>query len=164
MKTIEVNTRRISIVSSRPFEQVVSRFTATVGRPEMTAFHSALAEARTMADLEKAVQTAAGPSNLMEFLRFDAGAVLRREEGGHQPKMLRLVIGNPLIMMQMARTAPDAAAYAPVTILIDERADGVHLSYDSMASLLAPYESETALVVARELDAKIESMLREAAE
>ena len=45
-------------------------------------------------------------------------------------------------MKEMAKTVPDAASYAPVTILIDERADGVHLSYDSMASLLAPYGSE----------------------
>jgi hypothetical protein len=40
-------------------------------------------------------------------------------------------------------------------LLIDERADGVHLSYDSMASLIAPYGSEAALAVARDLDAKI---------
>jgi hypothetical protein len=45
------------------------------------------------------------------------------------------------------------------TILIDERADGVHLSYDSMASLLAPYGNEAALVVARDLDAKVETLL-----
>ena len=70
-------------------------------------------------------------------------------------KMLRLVVGNPLIMKEMAKTVPDAASYAPVTILIDERADGVHLSYDSMASLIAPYGSDAALVVARDLDAKI---------
>ena len=33
--------------------------------------------------------------------------------------------GNPIIMKEMARIVPDAAAYAPVTILVDERADGV---------------------------------------
>jgi len=58
---------------------------------------------------------------------------------------------------------PDAAAYAPVTILVDERGDGVHLSYDSMESLIAPYSSRTALLVARDLDAKVESLLEEAA-
>jgi hypothetical protein len=63
----------------------------------------------------------------------------------------------------MAKTVPDAASYAPVTILIDERADGVHLSYDSMASLLAPYGSQAALMVARDLDGKIENLLRESA-
>ena len=77
--------------------------------------------------------------------------------------MLRLVVGNPLIMLEMAKAVPDAASYAPVTILVDERDDGVHLSYDSMASLLAPYGSQAALAVAGELDAKVESLLEAAA-
>ena len=96
----------------------------------------------------------------MEFARFDSGDVLRKERGGQGPKMLRLVVGNPLIMKEMAKIVPDAGSYAPVTILIDERTDGVHLSYDSMASLLAPYGSEAALVVARDLDAKIKNCSR----
>jgi hypothetical protein len=37
--------------------------------------------------------------------------------------MLRLVTGNPLITIEMVRRVPDAAAYAPVTVLIDERRD-----------------------------------------
>ena len=45
-------------------------------------------------------------------------------------------------MKEMAKTVPDAASYAPITILVDERADGIHLSYDSMARLIAPYGSE----------------------
>ena len=58
---------------------------------------------------------------------------------------------------------PDAASYAPVTILVDERADGVHLSYDTMESLLAAYENPDALAVARELDRKVAALLTAAA-
>jgi hypothetical protein len=163
MPTIEVQLRRVSVVSSRPFEEVVRRLTATIGRPDLNAFHQAVAAAATVADLEGVVQGAIGSSNLMEFVRFDAGEVLRKERGGRGPKMLRLVVGNPLIMKEMAKNVPDAASYAPITILVDERADGVHLSYDSMASLIAPYGSEPALVVARDLDAKIQSLLETAA-
>jgi hypothetical protein len=163
MPTIEVLVRRFSVVSSRPFEEIVGRLTATIGHPDMNAFHSALAAARKVADLEVVVQGAIGSSDLMEFVRFDAGEVLRKERGRQGPKVLRLVVGNPLIMKEMAKTVSDAAAYAPVTILVDERADGVHLSYDSMASLLAPYGSQAALGVARDLDAKIESLLNTAA-
>lgn len=163
MPTIEVQVRRFSVVSSRPFEEIIRKLTATIGRPEMNAFHRAMTTSRTMADLEKLVRGAVGSSELMEFVRFDAGEVLRKERGGRGPKILRLVVGNPLIMKEMARSVPDAAAYAPVTILVDERADGVHLSYDSMASLLAPYGSQAALAVARDLDAKIESLLETAA-
>jgi len=71
------------------------------------------------------------------------------------------MIGNPLIMKEMAKHVPDAGSYAPVTILVDERPDGVHLSYDKMASLLAPYGNPKALAVTRDLDSKIESLLRE---
>ena len=66
-------------------------------------------------------------------------------------------------MREMVRTVPDAASYAPVTILLDERADGVHLSYDSMAGLIAPYGSQAALAVAKDLDAKIERLLETSA-
>ena len=157
--TIEFRVRRFSVVSSRPFEEIVRRLTATIGRPERRAFHDAVAAAKTVADLEAVVRGAIGSSDLKEFVRFDAGEVLRKERGGRGPRILRLVVGNPLIMKEMARTVPDAASYAPVTILIDERADGVHLSYDSMASFVAPYGSPAALGVARDLDAKIERLL-----
>ena len=163
MPTIEVPVRRVSVVSSRPFEDVVQRLTTTIGRPDMTAFHLAVAAAKTADDLKAVVQKAIGSSDLMEFVRFDSGDVLRKERDGQGPKILRLLAGNPLIMKEMAKTVPDAAAYAPITILVDERADGVHLSYDSMASFLAPYGSQTALAVARELDTKIEGLLEMAA-
>jgi hypothetical protein len=159
MPTMDVAIRRISVVSQRPFEEVVRGLTATIGRPDMNAFHNAVADATTVAELEAVVHGAIGTSELMEFVRFDSGDVLRKGRGGQGPEMLRLVVGNPLIMKEMAKAVPDAASYAPVTILIDERADGVHLSYDLMASLLAPYGSEAALVVARDLDTKVESLL-----
>ena len=91
------------------------------------------------------------------------GDILRRETGSETPKIIRLVVGNPLIMKEMAKHVPDAGSYAPVTILIDERKDGVHLSYDRMASLLAPYRNAEALAVAQDLDAKIECLIRQSA-
>lgn len=99
----------------------------------------------------------------MLFLEFDHGAVLRKETGLHAPKTVRLVIGNPLTMKEMAKHIPDAGSYAPTTVLVDERQDGVHLSYDKMASLLAPYGNASALAVAHDLDSKIEALIRETA-
>jgi uncharacterized protein (DUF302 family) len=76
---------------------------------------------------------------------------------------LRLVVGNPLIMKRMVERVPDAGSYAPVTILVDERPDGVHLSYDTVASFLMAYESPEATEVAEDLDFKIEALLTAAA-
>ena len=73
------------------------------------------------------------------------------------------MVGNPLIMKEMVKHVPDAGSYAPVTVLIDERPDGVHLSYDKMESCLAPYGNSDALAVARNLDAKVITLLRECA-
>ena len=159
MSRIEVQLQRFSVTSSKSFDDVVRDLTATIGRPEMNSFQSGVTSARTLADLEKVVQGAIGSSGLMEFARFNLGEILRKERGEQGPKILRLVVGNPLIMKEMAKAVPDAASYAPVTILVDERADGVHLSYDSMAGLIAPYGSQAALLVAKDLDAKIESLL-----
>jgi uncharacterized protein (DUF302 family) len=99
----------------------------------------------------------------MLFLELDHGAVLRKETGLDTPKSVRFVIGNPLIMKEMAKHVPDAGSYAPVTVLVDERSDGVHLSYDKMASFLAPYENADALKVAQDLDLKMENLLNQAA-
>jgi uncharacterized protein (DUF302 family) len=96
-------------------------------------------------------------------MQLDHGAILRKETGREAPKIIRFVIGNPLIMKEMVKHVPDAGSYAPVTVLVDERADGVHLSYDRMASLLAPYGNHDALQVAENLDKKIEDLLRQAA-
>jgi hypothetical protein len=162
MHLMNIPLRRIRVHSRRSFDDALRVFTATIGRPDPAQFQRAITAAVTLADLEQIVGSAVGPSQLMEFARFDSGSVLRKADGRPAPRMVRLLVGNPLIMKEMARTVPDAAAYAPVTILIDERADGVRLSYDSMASLLEPYGDEPALAVARDLDAKIENLMESA--
>jgi uncharacterized protein (DUF302 family) len=154
---------RLSVLSSKPFETVVAAFEAAIGHPNIGDFQSSMGAAKTFTELEDLVHKAQGPSGFIEFIRFNLGAVLRKESGRSTPKMLRFVIGNPLVMKEMAKHVPDAASYAPVTVLIDERADGVHLSYDTMAGFLASYGSAEALKVARDLDSKVESLLRETA-
>jgi uncharacterized protein (DUF302 family) len=63
-------------------------------------------------------------------------------------------------MKQMTELVPDAAAYAPVTILIDERKGKVHVSYDRMVSLLSIYNNPEATRIAQALDNKIETLIR----
>jgi len=161
--TIQVSVLRFSVTSSKPFDSIIASLDAVVGHPDMAAFPKAVTAATSYAELEQIVRQAIGSSGLMEFARFNLGEILRKDTGADTPRILRLVIGNPLIMKQMAVHVPDAASYAPVTILIDERPDGVHLSYDRMATYLAPYGNATALKVAQNLDSKIESLLANAA-
>jgi len=106
------------------------------------------------------IERALGPAGFMEFIRFDPYKIVAKEIEG-APRIRRFVIGNPPVMMEMVKRVPDAASYAPVTILVVEDGESVRLLYDTMASLIAPYDSSEASAVARDLDEKIASLLRD---
>jgi uncharacterized protein (DUF302 family) len=163
MSTRRINVERVTVISRKSLQEVLSRFDAAVGHPNIEEFWKRVAAAKTSSEMEKVVQSTLGPSGFMEFARFDHGGVVHKGESADYAKVFRLVIGNPLIMREMVKHVPDAGSYAPVTILIDERSDGVHLSYDRMASFLASYENAEAMKVARDLDTKVEALLAAAA-
>ena len=159
----KIEIERFSLTTSKPFDEVVAGVNAGIGHPDMAEFARSTHEARSFAELKSAVEKGLSKAGLMQFMQLDHGAVLRKESGSDKPKIIRFNIGNPLIMKEMAKHVPDAGSYAPVTVLVDERPDGVHISYDRMASLLAPYRNSEALAVARNLDEKVEALLYEAA-
>jgi uncharacterized protein (DUF302 family) len=163
ISTKRINVDRVTVTSRKSLQDVLSKFDAAVGHPSIEEFWKRIAATKTTPEMEAVVQSALGPSGFMEFARFDHGGVVHKGESGDHPKVFRLVVGNPLIMREMVKHVPDAGSYAPVTILVDERPDGVHLSYDRMASLLAPYENAEALKVAKGVDAKGEALLVSAA-
>ena len=159
----KIKMERFTLISSKPFDQVLAAVNAGIGHPDMAEFGRSTHEARSFAELKSAVEKGLSKAGLMLFMQLDQGAVMRKETDGETPRIVRLLIGNPLIMKEMAKHVPDAGSYAPVTVLVDERSDGVHLSYDKMASFLAPYGNREALQVAEDLDNKVETLLREAA-
>ena len=163
MRIEKVEVERFSLTSSKPFDAVVAALKSAVGQPDIVEFFKASRAVNSFPELERVVQSGLGRTGFMLFAEFDLGAVLRRETGSKMPNSMRFLVGNPLIMKEMVKHVPDAGSYAPVTILIDERSDGVHLSYDRMESYLLPYGSAEALAVARNLDAKITTLLRECA-
>jgi uncharacterized protein (DUF302 family) len=161
IKKIEVE--RFSLTSSKPFDEVLAAINDAIGHPDMAEFLRSTHEARSFTELRSAVEKGLSKVGLMLFMQLDQGAVVRKETDRDVPRIIRLLIGNPLIMKEMAKYVPDAGSYAPVTVLVDERKNGVHLSYDRMSSLLAPYENPDALQVARDLDEKVEDLLKRAA-
>ena len=163
MTIAKVEVERFSLTSLKPFDAVVAALKSAIGQPNMVEFFKETRATNSFPDLERVVQSGLGQTDLMLFAEFDLGVILRRESGSKTPKIMRFVIGNPLIMKEMVKHVPDAGSYAPVTILVDERPDGVHVSYDKMESYLLSYGSAEALAVARNLDAKITTLLHECA-
>ncbi|MFZ3215926.1 MAG: DUF302 domain-containing protein [Candidatus Acidiferrales bacterium] len=163
MATKQIQVQRFSVVSSKSFEDVLAKLNDGMGHTDMVKFRGDLAAAKNYAELEKVIQPVVEKTGLMEFTRYDLGDILRKEQREKAARSLRFIVGNPLIMKQLVEKVPDAGSYTPVTILVDERKDGVHLSYDTMASFLAPYRNAEALKVAGDLDAKVEKLLTTAA-
>src|SRR5258708_36931446 len=113
IQTIEVH--RFSLTTARSFEAVVASLKAGVGRLDLAAFASASKSPGTFAELEEVINRNMGESGLMLFLEFDHGAVVRKETGLGKPKIMRLLIRNPLVMKEMARQFPDVGSHELVT-------------------------------------------------
>ena len=159
MPVTQITVERLSLISDKPFESVLAAIRSGIGHPDMSKLWEEIRSADSFHRVEAIVTAALGPTGLMQFGEFDDGGFIRKDRGAGTPQAMRLLIGNLLIMKQMTELLPDAAAYAPVTVLIDERAGKVHISYDRMASLLSAYNSPGATKIAEALDAKIEALI-----
>ena len=159
MTTRKMGIERFGITSSKPSDAIVAALKAKVGRLDLAEFSKISKSGGPFSELEEMISRDVGQAQLMLFLELDHGAVLQKETGLDKPRMVRFVIGNPFIMKELVKHVPDAGSYAPVTVLVDERSDGVHISYDTMTGYLTPYENSAALKVAVDLDAKVEALL-----
>jgi uncharacterized protein (DUF302 family) len=159
-----VAIKRVTVTSDYLFDDVVAAVYAGLGN--IGNFGAALADWRNAADRESfdaAVQPLAGPSGLTEILSLDHGAAVTVRYPDRGYRLLRIIAGNPVTMSNMAVTTPDAGSYAPVSILVAERPRGVTLSYDRVASAIAPYGSAEASAVAKSLDDAVLTLLHDAA-
>ena len=101
IRTVEME--RFTVTSSKPFDAVVAAIKASIGHPNMEELWQATQRATTAAELEAAIQPTLGKSGLMQFVEFDHGMIVRKGTKRHTSKIIRLVIGNPLIMKEMAK-------------------------------------------------------------
>ncbi len=162
MPITHLYVERFSLTSDQPFESVIAKVKGGIRHPYMPALWDEIWRAESFATIEAVLKDVFGPTGLMQFGEFDDGGFIRKDKGEGTPNAIRLLIGNPLLMKEMTELVPDAAAYAPVTVLIDERDGKVHLSYDRMASLLDAYKNPIASRIAKALDAKIEALITSA--
>jgi hypothetical protein len=103
MTTRKLEIERFSMISSKPFEAVLVALKAAVGHPDMAEFAKAVKNAQTFTELEDSVRRGLGETGLMMFMELDHGAILRQETGLDTPRIVRLLMGNPLIMKDMAK-------------------------------------------------------------
>jgi uncharacterized protein (DUF302 family) len=155
---------RVTVRTQRPFDDVVAAVYAGLGRvPDFRGLVERWSSARDAAEFEATVGAVSGSSGLIEFLSLDLGAALTIRDPARSLRLLRIIAGNPVTMSSMAATVADVGSYAPVTILIAERGEGTTLSYDRVASAIAPYASDEASAIAASLDDAVVTLLQHAA-
>jgi hypothetical protein len=117
MATKQINVERFSVISSKSFPDVLAAIDSQIGHPDIRKFVGEMAVSKTDDELQAVVRDAVGPTDLIEFIRFDQGEVLRKELGQNAPRVMRLLVGNPLTMRKMVKFVHDAGSYAPCDAL-----------------------------------------------
>jgi hypothetical protein len=160
----EVPLRRHVFDTDRSFSDVLDGIYGGISQPDIQSLFREIAASTSYDQLGSLVEQAQGSAGLMVFLRLDLDGALALDPEApdwHGRHLVRLIAGNPVTMGQMTRHVADAGSYAPVTILIEEKPDsGTWVSYDSVASALAPYDDPAASKVAGRLDTEVLTLLR----
>jgi len=165
-QVLDVVMRRHVFASDRPFDQVLAGIFGGISQPDIAQLFSKLEASSTYQQFSSLVEQAQGSAGLMRFWQLDEENALTLDPEAPDwtgRRLVRLIAGNPVTMGQMTRHVADAGSYAPVTILIEETPDGeTRVAYDSVVSALAPYDNAAASTVAKQLDAEVLGLLREA--
>lgn len=150
-----LNIRHIEVRTSLPVDQIHTRLLATL--PLLDPNLVDMLRRGDAAAVER--QNREGPP-LWLFEFRDMGALLAVE--GRAAKAYQYEIGNPLTAESMVRYQPAAGLYAPLrVVLYEDHGLGV-LAYDLPSDLFGQFGDERVTAVGRELDRKLETVLRRA--
>jgi uncharacterized protein (DUF302 family) len=143
---------RVRYDSTRTFDQLVTALLADIGEKPVSL--DILAAAGSWESYRRQVEPHVGPSGFMLFKLIDHGAWI--QQAGIDRKVLRVILGNPLIAITMLRHDVTAGLFAPVEVLlVDEGDDGSSLTYVKPSTLMVVEENPELLSAATQLDTKL---------
>ena len=64
----KIEVERFTLITSKPFDQVVAGINAAIGHPNMAEFSRSTHEARSFAELKSAVEKGLSKAKLMAFM------------------------------------------------------------------------------------------------
>ena len=162
--------------SSWPFDEVLARLESLVGTAALAEkkpagspdspgslgdqYHDAMQRQGgvTRENFEDVVRHQLGESDFMLFHGIDHSECL--PVCGITRRVLRLILGNPIIAITMMRNDLTAGLFAPVEVLLieDETGGGCAVAYVLPSSLIAAADTAM-LAAAPELDRKLHSLI-----
>jgi uncharacterized protein (DUF302 family) len=146
---------RLRFDSTKSYDDVVEALFDDIGH-EPLPINAVSTEFGSWDDYEREVASHVGPSGFILFASFDHGAWLPK--AGIDRKVLRVILGNPLIAVTMIRHDVTAGLFAPVEVLVTDEGDGSALTYVVPSSLMVVEPNEPLRAAALDLDAKLAAL------
>ena len=148
--------RRVRYDSAKSYDELVAALLADIGQQPLLLDDFAKT-ADSWASYQRLVEPHVGPSGFMLFKLIDHGAWIAK--AGIDRKVLRVILGNPLIAITMLRHDVTAGLFAPVEMLLVEEGEGrSSLTYVEPSSLMVVENNPELLSAAKELDAKLAAL------
>ena len=156
---VGIRVRHFTTIS---FDQVLGELRARVGETFTKNKELLNIDSETREEFEKRVEKYVGPSGFMLFSEIDHGSWIKKF--GIKRRMLRWIIGNPLIAITMIEHDYTSGLFVPIDLLLAENDDGIgcNITYAVPSSLIMFEKNPELRSAAEILDAKFESLVSEA--
>lgn len=146
---------RVRFDSAKSYEDLVAALLADIGEQPVPIWDIGAAGGDWQV-YEERVEKYVGPSGFMLFALLDHGAWITK--AGIERKVLRVILGNPLIAITMLRHDVTAGLFVPVELVILDEGDGSSLTYVKPSSLMVVEPNPELLTAAESLDAKLAAL------
>lgn len=151
---------RVRYESTKSYQELVAALLAEVGGSPVPIDDIAK-EFAGWESYRKKVESYVGPSGFMLFGLFDHGGWIAK--AGVRRKVLRMIIGNPLIAITMLRHDVRAGLFAPVEVLLVGEGTRSSVTYVKPSSLMVVEPDPALLAAAEALDAKLAALVAKVA-
>ncbi|APE15344.1 hypothetical protein BOH72_09040 [Mycobacterium sp. WY10] len=146
---------RVRYDSAKSYDELVAALLADIGE-QPVPINDISAAPGDWHSYEQAVEKYVGPIGFMLFAVLDHGVWIGK--AGIDRKVLRVILGNPLIAITMIRHDVTAGLFAPVELLILDEGTGSSLTYVKPSSLMVVEPNRPLLEAAEALDAKLAAL------
>lgn len=147
---------RVRYDSAKSYDELVAALLADIGEQPVPINDISAAPPGEWHSYEHAVEKYVGPSGFMLFAVLDHGVWISKT--GIERKVLRVILGNPLIAITMIRHDVTAGLFAPVELLILDEGNGSSLTYVKPSSLMVVEPNPPLLEAAEALDTKLAAL------
>ena len=145
---------RMRYDSAKSYDELLAALLADIGEP--VSLDDLVRTPGSWDSFQQQVEPLIGPSGFMLFHLINHGWITK---AGIDRKVIRVVLGNPLIAVTMLRHDVSAGLFAPVELLLVEEGEArSSLTYVKPSSLMVVEPNPELLSAAEELDAKLAAL------